>query len=168
MPPGPKLPQDWRAAKGRRRCAPPAIAAHPELRSRQYAASGRSSHLRWNDASRCAKLGGVSTDKREPATAEIVPTAEAERTRALSRDEDLPVVARMVIEIRSDGTRTVARGAVEDVATGQQAAVVARGGSPVALAADLTRGLARSLGALPFAAGSAVLRRLLGRGRRDR
>jgi hypothetical protein len=110
----------------------------------------------------------TGADTREPATAEIVPTAEADRTRALSRDEDLPVVARMVIEIRSDGTRTVARGAVEDVATGQQAALVARGGSPIALAADLTRGLARSLGALPFAASSAVLRRLLGRGRRER
>ncbi len=110
----------------------------------------------------------VTTEKPPPLTGDLVPAPAAERERALSRDEDLPVVARMVIEIRSDGSRTVARGAVEDVATGQQAAVVARGGSPIALAADLTRGLARSLGALPFAASSAALRRLLGRGRRDR
>jgi hypothetical protein len=80
------------------------------------------------------------------------------------RDLDLPVVARMMIEIRSDGTRTVARGAVEDVATGQQVAVIARGASPLALAADLTRSVARGLTALPFAATSAVVRRLLRRG----
>lgn len=31
-----------------------------------------------------------------------------------SADEDLPIVSRIVIEVRSDGTRTVARGAAED------------------------------------------------------
>lgn len=85
--------------------------------------------------------------------------------RALSRDEDLPVVARLVVEIRSDGTRTVARGAVEDVATGHKTGIVARGGSPLALAADLTRGLARTLTALPRVATATALRRLLGRGK---
>lgn len=84
--------------------------------------------------------------------------------RALSTDDDLPVVARMVIEIRSDGVRTVARGAVEDVATGQRTAVTARGGSPLGLAADLTRAVARGLTSLPRAATSAALRRLLRRG----
>ncbi|MBK9031140.1 MAG: hypothetical protein IPL61_07360 [Myxococcales bacterium] len=84
-------------------------------------------------------------------------------SRALSSDDDLPVVARLVIEIRSDGTRTVARGAIEDAATGQKTAVMARGGSPLALAASLTRGLARGLTALPLAATSAALRRLLRR-----
>lgn len=57
-------------------------------------------------------------------------------------DEELPVVARLVIEIRSDGSRTVARGALEQVtpdgAPGR-VAVEARGGSPVALALDLLR-----------------------------
>lgn len=88
----------------------------------------------------------------------------ARPSAAVARDEDLPVVARLVIEIRSDGVRTVARGAVEDSATGAKTAVVARGGSPLALAADLTRSVARGLGALPFAATSAVVRRLLRRG----
>lgn len=100
-----------------------------------------------------------------PELVDVPPTAVVRDagTRALGRDEDLPVVARMVIEIRSDGTRTVARGAIEDVATGQQAKVVARGGSPLGLAADLTRSIARGLTGLPIAATSAVMRRLLGR-----
>lgn len=56
-------------------------------------------------------------------------------------DEDLPVVARLVIEIRSDGTRTVARGALEQAELGERVGVEARGGSPAALAADLLRAI---------------------------
>jgi hypothetical protein len=52
-----------------------------------------------------------------------------------------PVVARLMIEIRSDGTRTVARGALEDLANGEKAAVEARGSTPAALAASLLRSL---------------------------
>ena len=106
------------------------------------------------------------TDKTADV-AEVVSASALERpsaSTALTSDDDLPVVARLVIEIRSDGTRTVARGAVEDVASGQKTGIVARGGSPLALAADLTRSLARGLGALPLAATSAALRRLLRRG----
>lgn len=57
-------------------------------------------------------------------------------------EEELPVVARLVIEIRSDGSRTVARGALEQVTpdgTPGRVAVEARGGSPAALALDLLR-----------------------------
>lgn len=58
-------------------------------------------------------------------------------------EQELPVVARLVIEIRSDGSRTVARGALEQaLAPGEAAervAVEARGGSPAALALDLLR-----------------------------
>lgn len=53
--------------------------------------------------------------------------------------DDPPVVARMVVEIRSDGTRTVARGAIEDVASGEKVAVEARGTTPMALAASLAK-----------------------------
>ena len=65
-------------------------------------------------------------------------------------DDELPVVARLVIEIRSDGTRTVARGGLEqaqvvgmpgDAGTLERVAIEARGGSPAALAADLLRAL---------------------------
>ncbi len=101
----------------------------------------------------------IERPDRAAAPAELELT-DRER-RALVRDEDLPVVARLVIEIRSDGTRTLARGAIEDVATGNKTAIVARGGSPLALAADLTRGLARGLTSLPRLA---LLRRLLGGG----
>lgn len=54
---------------------------------------------------------------------------------------DPPVVARLMVEIRSDGTRTVARGALEDVAAGDKAVVEARGSTPAALAASLIRSL---------------------------
>ncbi len=76
---------------------------------------------------------------------------------------DPPVVARLVIEIRSDGTRTVARGAMEDVPTGQRALVEARGTTPMSLAAALARSMLASP-TLARQAGRAV-RALLGHGR---
>jgi hypothetical protein len=61
-------------------------------------------------------------------------------TRALADEPDEPpVVARMVIEIRSDGTRTIARGALEDVQSGERVAVQAHGSTPMALAASLAK-----------------------------
>jgi len=75
----------------------------------------------------------------------------------LAREEDLPVVARLVVEIRSDGRRTVARGAMEDAATGQGMAVEARGDSPVKLAMSLARAMF-SLPALGRGAARAFLR----------
>jgi hypothetical protein len=59
----------------------------------------------------------------------------------------------MVVEIRSDGTRTIARGAVEDRLSDQQVAVEARADSPL----ELSRALAKMLLSAPFAAGSALL-----------
>ena len=74
-----------------------------------------------------------------------------------------PVVARLVVEIRSDGSRTIARGAVEDLATGRRTMVEARGDSPLQLAIEL----ARSLPQLPRLRARSAIRALLGR-RRDR
>ena len=71
------------------------------------------------------------------------------------------MVARLVVEIRSDGRRTIARGALEDAATQQKVAVEARGDSPVQLALAL----ARSLVSLPRLGARSALRGLLGRGR---
>jgi hypothetical protein len=68
-------------------------------------------------------------------------------TEALDTDDELPVVARMVVEIRSDGTRTVARGAIEDGLEGNTVAVEARAGSPL----ELSRALAKMLFSVPFA-----------------
>jgi hypothetical protein len=83
--------------------------------------------------------------------------------------EEPPVVARLVVEIRSDGSRTIARGALEDAQHGEKVAIEARGDSPLQLAIAL----ARSLTQLPRAmlrgrdtSGRGGVRGLLGRGRR--
>ena len=65
----------------------------------------------------------------------------SEAVQRMDPDDELPVVARLVIEIRSDGTRTVARGALEQADLGERIGVEARGGSPAALAADLLRAI---------------------------
>ena len=56
-------------------------------------------------------------------------------------DSELPVVARMMVEIRSDGRRTVARGALQDEASGQKVTLEAQGETPAQLAAQLTKSL---------------------------
>jgi hypothetical protein len=52
-----------------------------------------------------------------------------------------PVVARLVVEIRSDGSHTIARGAMEDVASGQSVAIEAKGTTPMALAFELAKSM---------------------------
>lgn len=79
-----------------------------------------------------------------------IAAAEVARESALTRTEpaDLtsqepepPVVARLMVEIRSDGSRTVARGALQDEVTGEQVSLVARGNTPLELAGQLTKAL---------------------------
>jgi hypothetical protein len=83
----------------------------------------------------------------------LVPDAE----RSLpERPDEPPVVARLMVEIRSDGSRTIARGALEDITLGEKVALEARGTSPAALAASLVK----SLFSAPLLA-KAVARRLL-------
>lgn len=53
------------------------------------------------------------------------------------------MVARLVIEIRSDGTRTIARGALEDTTTGETVRLETEGTSPAALAASMLHSLQR-------------------------
>jgi hypothetical protein len=69
-----------------------------------------------------------------------------------------PVVARMVVEIRSDGTRTIARGAMEDIHTGQTVAIQAHGTTPLSLALSMARAML-SAPALGRTAVRALLRR---------
>lgn len=64
----------------------------------------------------------------------------------LELPDELPVVARLVVEVRSDGRRTVARGAMEDAASGTRAAVEASGNSPL----ELALGLAKSILSAPW------------------
>jgi hypothetical protein len=66
-------------------------------------------------------------------------------------------VARLVVEIRSDGSRTIARGALEDVATGQRAMIDAQGTSPIQLAFALVRSLTQ----LPKLSAKMAIRGLL-------
>lgn len=61
-----------------------------------------------------------------------------------------PVVAQLMIEIRADGSRTIARGAMNDLRTGASAQVQAEGHTP----GEMILSLASSLLALP----STVLR----------
>jgi hypothetical protein len=95
----------------------------------------------------------VSPDKPDDEKAELVRDAKGEL------QPEPPVVARMIVEIRSDGSRTIARGAVEDVATGQRTTLEARGDSPIQLAIAL----ARSLTQLPRLTARSAIRGLLGR-----
>ena len=92
------------------------------------------------------------------------------RAAAERKDETLaesgpepPVVARLAIEIRSDGSRTIARGALEDLERGESVAIKAEGMTPAALALAL----ARNLMSLPGFLGRAVGDRVLAKKPRD-
>jgi hypothetical protein len=98
---------------------------------------------------------------KDPGKAED--RAEIVRTPPAELQGEPPVVARLVIEIRSDGSRTIARGAMEDLASGQRTTLEARGDSPLQLA----MALARSLTQLPRLGARSAIRGLLGK-RRDR
>jgi hypothetical protein len=89
------------------------------------------------------------------ADAELVPTGHA----PLESTTEPPVVARLIVEIRSDGTRTVARGAIEDVVRGDRTTIEARGSSPLQLALALSKALMQ----LPRMAAGQAMRGLLGR-----
>lgn len=76
--------------------------------------------------------------------------------------DEPPVVARMIIEIRSDGTRTIARGALEDMLSDERVKIEASGGTPMQLAASL----ASNLLSTPFMLGraaNAVIKNRIGR-----
>jgi hypothetical protein len=88
--------------------------------------------------------------------------------------DEPPVVARMVVEIRSDGRRTIARGALEDLERGERVAIAAESTTPLALAGALAKALlqtpriAGALSGAPRAARRTVrtVRALLPRSRR--
>jgi hypothetical protein len=87
--------------------------------------------------------------------------AELVAAPAGALQEEPPVVARFVVEIRSDGSRTIARGALEDTVSGQRTQVEAHGSTPFQLALAL----ARSLTQLPRLTARSAVRGLLGRRR---
>ncbi len=79
-------------------------------------------------------------DDDDPIEAEIVEAGDA---RVKSASEP-PVVARLVVEIRSDGSRTIARGALEDLQSGQSVGIEAKGDSPISLAMALARSMLKA------------------------
>ena len=91
--------------------------------------SGESDHDRDGTAGTGAEIEGegVSDAIEEPPN------------RAAELVDELPVVARLVVEIRSDGRRTIARGAMEDLDAGVEVAVEAKGDTPLGLAWALAR-----------------------------
>jgi hypothetical protein len=84
-------------------------------------------------------------------------------TRLAPEPDEPPVVARMIVEIRSDGTRTIARGALEDAMNGERVAIEARGSTPLALAASL----AKSMLSAPVLARQAVRALIQARHKKD-
>ena len=76
-------------------------------------------------------------------------------TQVGAPNDEPPVVAQLMVEIRSDGSRTIARGALNDLRTGESAQVHAEGKTP----GDLMLSLAGSLLALPASFGQAIFRR---------
>lgn len=105
-------------------------------------------------AQRFADGAGGPTEGRAVTALRQTPDAP------LAESVELPVVARLIVEIRSDGSRTLARGALEDLLTGEKVAVEAKGGSPAQLAASLATSLLTTPFALGRAAGALVRRRL--------
>jgi hypothetical protein len=107
-----------------------------------------------------AQTSDPTTATATATAAELAASIPAlQRLPARGTEDDLPVVARLIVEIRSDGSRTIARGAIEDTVQGQRVSIDARGDSPLALALAL----ARSIGSLPRLSARAAVRGLLDR-----
>jgi hypothetical protein len=85
------------------------------------------------------RAGRSSTPPGKPASL-TVERIEGGETLA-ERPGEPPIVARLVIEIRSDGSHTIARGAMEDALNGQKVAVEASGTTPLALALSLAKSI---------------------------
>lgn len=97
-------------------------------------------------------------EPRDSGRASGTPVIVVDPTRAsLEEHTEPPVVARLVVEIRSDGRTTVARGAMEDAQSGQKVAIRATGTTPLALALSL----AKSIASAPWLAAAATANRAL-------
>ncbi len=77
--------------------------------------------------------------ERDPDKSATLVTKPAETLPV--REEELPVVARIIVEVRSDGLRTIARGAMEDAASQTRVAIEASGATPLELATALAKSI---------------------------
>ena len=85
------------------------------------------------------ELGGIVLGQMRDAL------TKRSHTELAEGQAEPPVVAQLMIEIRSDGSRTIARGALNDLRSNESATIHAEGRTP----ADLMMSLASSLLALP-------------------
>lgn len=108
----------------------------------------RLSAMRQEVTRRVKETAGRVIEQSAEQLAALAPT-EKHRDRMETLAEEPPVVARLMVEIRSDGSRTIARGALKDELSGEQVSLEAQGSSPLQLASQL----ARSLLTTPLAAG---------------
>jgi len=99
------------------------------------------------------------SDPQKPAAHQAVLVNGEASKQDLEHLDEPPVVARLVIEIRSDGTRTIARGAAEDAILGEKVAIHVEGTTPLALALSL----AKSMMTLPMLAKTTLKAMLPGR-----
>lgn len=90
------------------------------------------------------ELGGIVFDQLRGAIAQRNALARA-KSDSPSELSEPPVVAQLMVEIRSDGSHTIARGALNDLRTGESAQVRAEGRTP----AELVFSLCSSLLTLP-------------------
>jgi hypothetical protein len=100
-------------------------------------------------------LPGDAIDVEVPPTDAIAPVAAG----APAPVDELPIVARLAIEIRSDGTRTVARGAMQDAASGQDVRIEVTAGTLLELGLQLGAQLRSQLRSQIKAQVGATLRR---------
>jgi hypothetical protein len=81
---------------------------------------------------------GHDDDRAGPGERELGRPAEAE---LVAEPGEPPIAARLIVEIRTDGSRTIARGALEDALLGERVAIKVEGTTPLALAVALARSL---------------------------
>ena len=93
---------------------------------------GRAAALRAGE-----RLLGEIKDAVDPTSS----LTRADGSTLANEGPEPPIVARLVVEIRSDGSRTIARGALEDALTDQKIAIKAEGTTPAQLASSLARTL---------------------------
>jgi hypothetical protein len=96
------------------------------------------------DSGLMRELGGMVLDQVRAALSSREALA-TRRNANLSTHEEPPVVAQLMIEIRSDGSHTIARGALNDLRNNETAQVHAEGRTP----SELMLSLAGSLLSLP-------------------
>jgi hypothetical protein len=90
------------------------------------------------------ELGGIVFEQVRGAIAQRNALTRA-KTDSPDTVTEPPVVAQLMVEIRSDGSHTIARGALNDLRTGESAQIRAEGRTP----AELMFSLCSSLLTLP-------------------